>query len=121
MAHCSCVNLGYFNEIKFATIFSSVYPVESCQKRSVDEVGKDDEGVGLVQVEQEDGRDEGHALDTAEVNLRPFGIFMLRLPEHNQGLVCNRRRHPTGLSMWSGRDPPPKHGFCRDKTRLDAE
>ena len=41
----------------------SVYPVESCQKRSVDEVGKDDEGVGLVQVEQEDGRDEGHALE----------------------------------------------------------
>ena len=45
----------------------SVYPVESCQKRSVDEVGKDDEGVGLVQVEQEDGRDEGHALDTINV------------------------------------------------------
>ena len=39
------------------------YPVESCQERSVDKVGKDDEGVGLVQVEEEDGCDEGHALD----------------------------------------------------------
>ena len=105
-------------------IFLSVYPVESCQKRSVDEVGKDDEGVGLVQVEQEDGRDEGHALGTAKVNLHPFanfGIFMLRLPEHNQGLVCSRHRRPTGLLMSSGRDPPPEHSFCRDKTRLDAE
>ena len=52
-----------------------MYPVESCQKRSVDEVGKDDEGVGLVQVEQEDGRDEGHALDTINVNLRQFAVF----------------------------------------------
>ena len=49
-----------------------MYPVESCQKRSVDEVGKDDEGIGLLQVEQEDGRDEGHALDTVKVNLRPL-------------------------------------------------
>ena len=39
------------------------YPVESCQKRSIDKVGKDDEGVGLLQVEEEDRRDEGHALD----------------------------------------------------------
>ena len=54
----------------------SVYPVESCQKRSVDEVGKDDEGVGLVQVEQEDGCDEGHALDTDKVNLRPLSLSL---------------------------------------------
>ena len=39
------------------------YPVESCQERSVDKVGKDNEGVSLLQVEEEDGRDEGHALD----------------------------------------------------------
>ena len=39
------------------------YPIESCQERSVDKVGKDNEGVGLLQVEEEDGRDEGHALD----------------------------------------------------------
>ena len=53
-----------------------MYPVESCQKRSVDEVGKDDEGIGLLQVEQEDGRDEGHALDTDKVNTPPLCISL---------------------------------------------
>ena len=81
----------------------SQHPVESCQKRSVDKVGKDDEGVGLVQVEQEDGRDEGHALDTDNVNTGLLCMFLFsflrRSPARSQGLVCSRRRRPTGLSM----------------------
>ena len=58
------------------------YPVESCQKRSVDKVGKDDESVGLVQVEEEDGRDEGHALDTDKVNTPPLCISLYCIDIH---------------------------------------
>ena len=43
------------------------YPIESCQKWSVDKVCKDDEGVRLFKVEEKDGSDEGHALHVAKV------------------------------------------------------
>ena len=43
------------------------YPIESCQKWSVDKVCKDDEGVRLFKVEEKDSSDEGHALHVAKV------------------------------------------------------
>ena len=65
MAHGSRVNLGNIHAYMKSSSLQRCgsYPVESCQERSVDKVGKDNEGVGLLQVEEEDGRDEGHALE----------------------------------------------------------
>ena len=38
-----------------------------CRKLQVHKIGKDDESFSLLEVEKEDGGDEGHALHVAEV------------------------------------------------------
>ena len=48
-------------------IFSITYPVKSRKQGTVHKVGKDDESFSLLEVEKEDGGDEGHALHVAEV------------------------------------------------------